>query len=165
VGVVALFDRATRPLDGDALAVIERFGRAGAELFAGAAGRGLVGRALLEQLLDGELAVVARRGGSLAVAAVEAPPAAVAAALGRAPSPTRLLAGTLDGARVALFKRAADGSAGRQVAAVLDALDGAGRRGLIQLSGDGVRGLRADDLLYLTTLALDRATSPAARTR
>ncbi|HEX8950560.1 MAG TPA: hypothetical protein VF945_01885, partial [Polyangia bacterium] len=74
--------------------------------------------------------------------------------------PTRLLATMLSSTRVALFKRALDDSARRQVAAIVDELRARGEPralGIVDLPDGGVRGFSARDLVRVAAIALDRA--------
>jgi hypothetical protein len=66
----------------------------------------------------------------------------------------------LSSARVALFKRAFDDSAGRQIAAIVDDLRAThelGAVGLVSLPTGGVRGFSASELVHVAGIALDRA--------
>ncbi|HEX9103515.1 MAG TPA: GAF domain-containing protein, partial [Polyangia bacterium] len=171
VGVVCLFDPSVQRLEGEELAALERFGRRGSDRLlrfaeAGDAerpvqSRGLVVREMFEELLDAELQILDRRGGSMELAVLDVRDlAAVEAAIARAASPTRLLATMLSSTRVALFKRALDDSARRQVAAIVDELRARGEPralGIVDLPDGGVRGFAARDLVRVAAIALDRA--------
>jgi len=172
VGMVCLFDGVPRAVDGAELAALELYGRRGSDVLSRFAehgdaarvirhGRGIVIRELFDELLDVELGILEYRGGSLEVAAVElADVGALPAALARAPSQERLLAGVLSSTRVALFKRARDDSARHQLAAVVDDLRA--RRqldacGMVDLPSGGVHGFSARDLVHVAGVALDRS--------
>lgn len=172
VGVVCLFDPASRRIDAEDLVALQLFGRRGSDLLARIAahgdtgrlvphGRGIVVTELFEELLDAELRILDRRGGSMELLVTDVPDFAhVSAAIARAPSQERLIAGALTPSRVAVFKRAPDDSAREQISAILDelrALDGRHTAGVVDLRGGGVRGLAARDLVHIASLALDRA--------
>lgn len=124
-------------------------------------GRGIVVREVFDELLDTELRILDRRGGSLELAVVEVSSLdAGETVLARAPSPGRLMAGVLSQCRVALFKRALDGSAARDIAAViadLRATEAPRAVGLVDFPAGGVRGFSGGELVHVASIALDRA--------
>jgi CheY-like chemotaxis protein len=171
IGVACLFDALTHQVDGADLAALELLGRRGSDVLWRFAeqgdarivrqGRGVVARGLFDELLDVELHILESRGGSLEVAAIELRDlGALRGTLARAPSQERLLAGVLSSTRVALFKRAVDDSARRQLAAIIDDLHE--RRqlvgfGLVDLPCGGVHGFGARELVHVASAALDRS--------
>lgn len=171
VGVVCLFDPDVHPLEGEELAALELFGRRGSDLLLRFAegegdralryGRGIVVREMFDDLLDAELRILDRRGGSMELAVIDVPSLdPVEEVLARAPSRTRLIAGVLAQTRVALFKRALDDSAERDLAAVVaDLRATAAPRavGLVDFPAGGVRGFAGCDLVHVASIALDRA--------
>ena len=172
VGVVCLFDPGTQKMESEELAALELFGRRGSDVLFRFAedgeagrlarhGRGIVVREMFDALLDAELRILERCGGSMELAVLDVPTfAGVEAALAHAPEPTRLIAGVLSHARVALFKRACDDSARRQLAAVIDDLRPADEPcavGFVELPHGGVHGFSGRDLVHVASVALDRA--------
>src|SRR5262249_12593658 len=136
VGVICLFDPSIRRFEVDELAVLAIMARRGSEVlerFADGAvaarlvrpREGVVAPAVFEELLDAELRILDRQGGSMELAVVDVDDIAeVSAAITRAPHRERLIAGTLGGGRATLFKRARDSDARSALAAVLDDLRG-----------------------------------------
>lgn len=179
VGVVCLFDPQAHPVEGDDLVALELFGRRGSDLLLrladGAAGKlaqyghGVVVRELFDELLDTELRILDRRGGSMELMVIDLPDlAGLEDALARAPSPTRLIAGVLSPNRVALFKRALDGSARETLAALhadLRATTPPRAVGIVDFPAGGVRGFAGCDLVHVAAIALDRAVERGDDTR
>jgi CheY-like chemotaxis protein len=172
VGVVCLFDPSIRRVDVDELAVLSLMARRGSDVLVRFAelgdattlvrpGEGVVAPELFEDLLDAEMRILDRKGGSMELAVVDVDDMReVSAAIVRAPQRERLIAGSLGGGRVTLFKRAADSDARSALAAVLDDLRAsktAREVGVVDVVGSGARGLSARDLVHVASVALDRA--------
>lgn len=172
VGVVCLFDAASRPIDGEDLAALQLFGRRGSEVLATFAhsgdaerairyGHGVVVGDVFAELLDAELRLLARAGGSMELAVIETSDLErVSKLLARSRSRQRLLAGGLPHGRIGLFKRAPDHSAGDTVAIIIDELRASGvlrEAGIVDLVDTNLRSLGADAVIALATQALDRA--------
>ena len=172
VGVICMFDPAVRHFEAEELVALELFGRRGSDVLmrfaengesgtAGRYGRGIVVREMFDALLDAELRILERCGGSMEVAVIDVPSlAGVAAAVEHAPAPTRLIAGVLSSGRVALFKRADDESARAQLTAVIDDLHAAAEPssvGFVELPRGGVHGFSGRELVHVASIALDRA--------
>jgi CheY-like chemotaxis protein len=171
VGVVCLYDPQPRVIDADELAALDLVGRRGSDVLLRFAetgdadrlvlrGHGIVVRGLFDELLEAELRLLDRLGGSMELAVLDlASLTGVDETLLRLGS-TRMMAGLISPRRIALFKRAEDDSAGPQLAAVVEALRGGDRTralGLVDILGAGVCGLAARDLVHVACLALDRA--------
>jgi len=130
---------------------------------------GLVLRRTFELLLDAELRLLQRTGGSLELVAIEVDdPQRVTEALRTAEHQTRLVAGFLDRRRVAIFARDTGDGAEGTIAAVVRTL-GAGRplraAGATAVSGKGLPPLAGFDLLRLAEIALDQAELTGGRQR
>jgi hypothetical protein len=172
VGVICFFKAEPHQLDGEDLSTIQLLGRRGSDLLAlmaegrapddlpGRHGGGVVVESLFEELLDTELRLLARQGGSmeLVVVAVNALED-VGAAIRGAPDRERLIAGALSDGRVAIFKRARDASARPTMATVLEALRARGlcAVGALDLVGAGPSTLNAPHLIHMAERELDRA--------
>jgi CheY-like chemotaxis protein len=173
VGLICLYDFRLRSIDPEDLEILQMFASRGTWLLGLVAdgrfetglpahfGQGVLMRAVFEALLDCELRLLQRRGGSLALALVDqASVEAVRQTLAHAPVKERLMAGTLTGGRIALYQRVADGSAPAQLFAQLVELrarSGLSAIGTVELEDNGLRPFSGRLLLSLGELALDNA--------
>jgi len=121
---------------------------------------GVLPRALFEQMLDAELRLLDRQGGSMELAILSLSDlAGMGAALAQAASPERRFAGVLSDRRVAVYKRSLDERAGQALASVLATLRAraeAGAAGVVDLAVAGMAPFTAPDLIRLADLALDK---------
>jgi hypothetical protein len=109
-------------------------------------------------MLDAELRLLDRTGGSMELAIIKSTNAeALGAALAGAAAPDRLLAGMLDDDEAAVYKRSSDGDAGQLLSQTIQAL----RRlsddhatGVVDLSAAGFGPLTARDMLRFAELSL-----------
>lgn len=173
VGVICLFDGKPRAFAAEDLAILELFGRETAQFLSGlAAGRppaalpgrngaGMMHGSALEVVLDAEVRLLRRVGGSMTLAIVEAADLwAVCEAFAASPSPLRLGAGVIAPARVALYKRETGDDSAAAIEALLAAVEArthVSAVGLVSVGGAGLPALDGRDLLHLANLALDRA--------
>lgn len=181
VGVVCLFDPAARAIDAEDLRALQLFGRRGSDLLVryaehGSDARlarhapGIFSRALFEQLLDTEMRILDRRGGSMEILVVDTPDiGVVSSALQRQTGARqRLLATALSATRAAIFKRASDDSAPAQVGAIVEVLrsmHAANTFGIVDVVDAGVSWLGASTVLNAASEALDRAEAGAGGVR
>jgi twitching motility two-component system response regulator PilH len=170
IGVLCVLNRAACTIDAEDLAQVELLGRRAAALLrAWASGRegtepalrwgaGMAPRVPFERLLDMELRLLDRRGGSLELQVLEpVEHHLVQPALASAPSISRMLAGVLTAQRVAIFKRSSEGEARRELEPVIEALRGASHIGAISLVSGGRAIGSAGELLRLAERELERA--------
>jgi hypothetical protein len=123
-----------------------------------AAGASVVDRASFTHMLEAELRLLDRRGGSMELAIVKLTDAqALGAALAGAPAPDRLLAGMLGADEAAVYKRSGDGDARQLLAQTLQLLRMRSDRdatGVVDLSVAGFGPLTARDMLRFAELSL-----------
>jgi CheY-like chemotaxis protein len=171
VGVICLFDPQPRSIEAEDLATLQLFGRNGSAVLALLArgqpalpsgyGAGIWTRAILEHVMEDELRLFHRFGGSmvLAVAAVSDLDA-VRIALARSPERERLICGLAGDTRVVLCKRALDDRAGKVMSALLaDVRSRTEVRaaGLVDLATADLNLFGPAALVRLAEIALERA--------
>jgi CheY-like chemotaxis protein len=172
VGVLCVFQTCSCPVEGEDLALVHLFSRRGtAVLEAWANGRssselplrlgpGVAPRRAFERALDLELSLLRERLGSLELAVVsETELERAYAAVAGAAEPERLLAGTLDGGRIAFYKRDASTHARAKLNAVLAPIlaQPSARIGIVDLAVGVSSSVHAENLLHLAEQALDDA--------
>jgi CheY-like chemotaxis protein len=173
VGVLCLADAQPRSFELEDLRLLQNVARRGALLVdmvtgeraardvPGRFGPGVLVPDMFAQLVELELRLLERDGGTMALAVIEtADVGAVAAALRRAPSRERLAAGVWHGGRVGICKRNRDGDAAACVNELLrELLRGAPGPavGMAELGGAAMPVFTSQDLMRLAGLALDRA--------
>jgi hypothetical protein len=172
VGVICLFDYERREVEAEDLAMLQQFGRNGSaalaflarheltRLFRYATG-GIWARPILELVLEGELRLLYRNGGSLTAAMVStAKVDEVRAALKRFGDRERLMCGFLGENHLFLCKRSHDGSACRTIDLLLGNLvEPLELRsvGMASLEGQGPNLFSAPQLIRIVELAWEHA--------
>jgi len=172
VGVICLFDHQPREVEAEDLATLQQLGRNGSAVLAllvrGEAGNisrrhggGVWTRRVFEYVLDCELQLLMRHGGSMTLAAfVTSDIDEVRTAMWRAPSRERLLCCFSYDTQVILCKRAPDGRAGQEVSALLAELRAPLELlavGRVDLGGQGPKVFGAAELIRLVEVALEHA--------
>jgi hypothetical protein len=183
IGVVAVFDSSERGTGGDDLELVQLLSQRTADgLRAWAGGRaqhelssqfgpGITRRAIFEKVLERELRLHERRGGSFELALVAGPPPdAVQEVIAGAAAPSRLMACVLSQGAFGIYKRDREMGASVHVRAVLDQLRArapASAVGIVDLAEGGLAGFHAPEVLRLAERALARAAaeSPVGATR
>jgi CheY-like chemotaxis protein len=177
VGVLCLFDDEARTFQAEDLLILEQLGRRASQLIdALAAGRpteqgwstspGMAIASTFEWLLDAELRLLERQGGSLELAVVEiADPVRISDVLMQHDERERLAGGVLGPARGAIFKR----DRGRGSARVMDdlfrslsdkSIDHAA--GIVSVADPDTARIGASGLIRIASLALERALQSEA---
>ena len=113
---------------------------------------------MFEEMLDAELRLLDRRGGSIELAVLDAEISTARASL-QSSAQERLFLGALNERRIAVFKRGLDSEAGRELGAVIQSLRSRANVqavGMISLAAKGLHVLNAAGLLRLAQSALDR---------
>jgi twitching motility two-component system response regulator PilH len=172
VGVLCVYDRAPREVEAEDLATLQLFGRGSSTLLAllargqstglpGRFGGGVWLREVFEHVLDDELRLYERQGGSLVLAAATVDDVApVHDVLAAAGSRERLMCGIVADGLVVFCKRAPDQSAGECLHEVLQQLRArtpVHSAGLVDVGPGGLRLLSAPQVVRLAELALARA--------
>jgi CheY-like chemotaxis protein len=173
VGVICLLDSEPRRASAEDLLILEQVGRQGSLLLKllalgmpdselpGRLGAGMVLRPSLELMVDAELRLLRRAGGSMELAVVEMDDAQeLREAVVRAQNRERLAAGALGPRRVAVYKRDRADGAGTEIQTLLDSLEATTRLygvGAAGISGTRVPALCGQDLLRLAELELEEA--------
>ena len=175
IGVVCLLDSHERKTDAEDLAILEQFGRQGSlllrllalgrpesDLRGGTAPECCCGPGL-EMLIDAEVRLLRRTGGSIELAVVEMDdPQQMREAVIRARNRERLAAGVMGPTRVAVFKRdRANGAAGeiQRLLSGLEATTQVRAVGASGVEGTHLPAIGGQDLLLLAELALEEALS------
>jgi GAF domain-containing protein len=172
VGVICLFDFQRREVEAEDLAMLQQFGRNGSAALALLARRdlarvfrlasgGIWSRLILESVLDGELHLLQRRGGSLTAAALSTSNVdEVRGALRRFHARERLMCGYLSDTHLFLCKRSPDGKAAdtidELIAELAEPLE-LRSVGLVNLEGHGPGLFNAVQLMRLAELGLEHA--------
>jgi len=171
-GVLCLFESKPRTFEAEDLLILEQLGRRGSLLMeALAAGRptergwgpspGLVAPSTFECLLDAELRLLGRQGGSIEVAVVEMDdPTRLSDVVMRQTDGKRLAGGSLGPMRGAVLKRDRGLDAARMMDEVLQALqETSGPRGIgiASLAEPDMARLGAREMLRIASLALEDA--------
>jgi twitching motility two-component system response regulator PilH len=175
VGVICFFKPEPLQLEAEDLSIIQLFGRRGSTLLsqladgrpthelAGRYGSGILPRTVFERLLDIELHLLSRLGGTMALAVMDVTAVSeVRSAILSAPHHERLMGGMLSDNRVAIFKRSAGTSAGRELSQLVDGLRRAHddlSLGMVELTGVGLEAFHGALLLSAAEHALERAWS------
>jgi len=171
--VVCLIDPRARATSAEDLLILEQVGRQGSLLLKlvaigrpeselpGRLGPGLMLRPSLDLLVDAELRLLRRNGGSMELAVVEMnDPQELREAVVRARNRERLGAGELGPRRVAVYKRDRAGGAAAEIEELLGDLEtrtplsGVGAAGI---EGSQVPALGGQELVRLAELELDEA--------
>jgi hypothetical protein len=172
VGVICLFDHRRREVEAEDLSVLQQFGRTGSAVLAALArgeganisrrhGAGVWTRPVFEHVLDCELQLLMRHGGSMTLAAlITSDVDEVRAGMWRAPSRERLMCCLAYETQVLLCKRSLDRRAGLVMAALLAELRmplellSVGR---VDLAGHGPKLFGAGEIIRLAEVALEHA--------
>jgi CheY-like chemotaxis protein len=172
VGVICLFDHRRREVEAEDLSVLQQFGRTGSAVLAALArgegatisrrhGAGVWTRPVFEHVLDCELQLLTRHGGSMTLAAlITSDVDEVRAGMWRAPSRERLMCCLAYETQVLLCKRSLDRRAGPAMAALLAELRmplellSVGR---VDLAGHGPKLFGAGEIIRLAEVALEHA--------
>jgi twitching motility two-component system response regulator PilH len=181
IGVVCLLDAQARKTHAEDLLILEQFGRQGSLLLKllalgrpeselpGRLGPGLVLRPSLDLMVDAELRLLRKIGGSMELAVVELDdPQQLREAVVRARNRERLGAGALGPKRVAVYKRDRGGGAASEIEKLLSDLEttthlqAVGAAGIV---GTQLPALAAQDLLRLAELELEEALLTGGRQR
>jgi hypothetical protein len=177
VGVICLFDDRHREVEGEDLAILQQFGRNGSAVLAllargeGGAisrryGAGIWTRAVFEHVLENELQLLLRHGGSMTLAAmVTSDVEEVRGALWRCQSRERLMSCLSYETHVMLCKRAYDGRAGAVMAELIAELRAPLELttvGRVDLAGHGPKVFSAGEVVRLAELALEHADEAGA---
>jgi hypothetical protein len=181
IGVICLIDPRARATSAEDLMILEQVGRQGSQLLKllalgrpdselpGRLGPGLMLRPSLDLLVDAELRLLRRNGGSMELAVVEMDdPQELREAVMRARNRERLGAGELGPTRVAVYKRDRAGGAADEIVDLLSELEtrvplnGVGAAGI---AGSQLPALAGPDLLRLAELELEEALLSGQRQR
>jgi twitching motility two-component system response regulator PilH len=177
VGLLAVFDPFARTVEAEDVATVQLFGRSGSVLLAllargaseqlpGHWGGGVWKRAIFEQVLDDELRLFQREGGSMVLAVAKVRElSALKPLLARARSRERLMCGVIADGRAALCKRSRDGAAAASVTellADLRSLTEVKAAGIIDLAAGGLKLFVGSEVVRLAELALDRASETSS---
>jgi CheY-like chemotaxis protein len=173
IGVVCLIDPRARATSAEDLLILEQVGRQGSLLLKlvalgrpeselpGRLGPGLMLRPSLDLLVDAELRLLRRNGGSMELAVVEMnDPQELREAVVRARNRERLGAGELGPRRVAVYKRDRAGGAAAEIEELLSDLETRtplGGVGAAGIAGSQLPALGGQDLIRLAELELDEA--------
>ncbi len=175
IGVICIFDPTPRITQAEDLLILEQMGRQGSLLMEllslgrpdaelpGRFGGGMVLRPSLELLVDAELRLLGRQGGSMELAVVEVDdPSVVREAVIGSSSPERLAAGALGPTRVAVYKRHPAGGAAREVQAIITIAESKvpiHAIGSAAIEGAALPRIGGNELVRLAELELERALS------
>jgi CheY-like chemotaxis protein len=181
IGVICLIDPRARATSAEDLMILEQFGRQGSQLLKllalgrpdaelpGRLGPGLMLRPSLDLLVDAELRLLRRNGGSMELAVVEMDdPQELREAVMRARNRERLGAGELGPTRVAVYKRDRAHGAADEIVDLLSELEtrvplnGVGAAGI---AGSHLPALAGPDLLRLAELELEEGLLSGQRQR
>jgi twitching motility two-component system response regulator PilH len=181
IGVICLLDARARVTDGEDLVILEQVGRQGSLLLKllalgrpeselpGRLGPGMMLRPSLDLLVDAELRLLRKTGGSMELAIVEMDdPQELREAVVQAPNRERLGAGALGPRRVAVYKRDRAGRAAEEIDNLLSDLEtrthlqGVGAAGI---AGTHLPALGGQDLIRLAELELEEALQTGERQR
>jgi DNA-binding response OmpR family regulator len=173
IGVVCVHDPAPRWTSAEDLLILEQVGRQGSLLFKllalgrpdselpGRLGAGMLLRPSFELLVDAELRLLRRLGGSLELAVLELDePGPVREAVMNATSHERLAAGALGPTRVGVYKRHSADGANRELHALISEIEtktilhAVGSAGI---GGTSLPAIDGNDLLRLAELSLEQA--------
>jgi twitching motility two-component system response regulator PilH len=173
IGVICVHDPAERRTTAEDLLILEQVGRQGSLLFRllalgrpnaelpGRLGAGMLLRPSFELLVDAELRLLRRSGGSMELAVVEMDePGPMREAVMNASSRERLAAGALGPTRVGVYKRHPADGAKRQLSSLIAELDAktiVHAVGSAGLGGTGLPAIDGNDLLRLAELSLEQA--------
>jgi len=181
IGVICLVDERARTTHAEDLLILEQLGRQGSLLLKllalgrpdselpGRLGPGLVLRPSLDVMIDAELRLLRKIGGSMELAVVEMDdPQELREAVLRAHDRERLAAGALGPRRVAVYKRDREGGAAYEIERLLSDLEsttqlqGVGMAGIV---GTRLPALTAQDLFRMAELELEEALLTGGRKR
>ncbi|HEX7797490.1 MAG TPA: response regulator [Vicinamibacterales bacterium] len=181
IGVICLLDAQPRKTHAEDLLILEQVGRQGSLLLKllalgradselpGRLGPGLVLRPSLDLMVDAELRLLRRIGGSMELAVLEMDdPQELREAIVRARDRERLGAGALGPERVVVYKRDKGAGAAGEIEKLLSDLDttshlhGVGAAGIV---GTRMPALCGADLVRLAELELEEALPTGARLR
>jgi CheY-like chemotaxis protein len=181
IGVICLIDPRARATSAEDLMILEQVGRQGSQLLKllalgrpdaelpGRLGPGLMLRPSLDLLVDAELRLLRRSGGSMELAVVEMDdPQELREAVMRARNRERLGAGELGPTRVAVYKRDRAHGAADEIVDLLSELEtrvplnGVGAAGI---AGSHLPALAGPDLLRLAELELEEGLLSGQRQR
>jgi len=181
IGVICLIDPRARATSAEDLMILEQVGRQGSQLLKllalgrpdaelpGRLGPGLMLRPSLDLLVDAELRLLRRNGGSMELAVVEMDdPQELREAVMRARNRERLGAGELGPTRVAVYKRDRAHGAADEIVDLLSELEtrvplnGVGAAGI---AGSHLPALAGPDLLRLAELELEEGLLSGQRQR
>jgi CheY-like chemotaxis protein len=172
IGVACLFDHDPRSFEAEDLMIVEHWSRRGSWLMkALASGQSITGHwapapgvvisSTLELVLDAELRLLGRQGGSLELAVFELnEPSHISSVLSRQPTRERLLGGLLGATRGAVFKRDRGPNAAQTIDRIIEELGTSvapGGVGIASLSGAESGRLSAGELIRVAKFALDEA--------
>jgi CheY-like chemotaxis protein len=172
VGVICLFDYERREVEAEDLSTLQQFGRNGSAALALLArgelarlyrlhGGGIWARPVFELVLDSELKLLERHGGSMTLAVLPSSNLdSVRTELRRTPDRERLMCGFATDTHLLLCKRALDDSAGEVIDELLGNLAGPlalTSIGQVDLEGHGPAVFTAVQMIRLAQVALDYA--------
>jgi CheY-like chemotaxis protein len=181
IGVVCLLDAASRKTHAEDLLILEQVGRQGSLLLKllalgqsdselpGRLGPGLMLRPSLDLLVDAEIRLLRKIGGSMELAVVEMDdPQALREAVVQARDRERLGAGALGPTRVAVYKRDRGGEAAGKIEKLLSDLETTSRLqgvGAAGIAGTRLPALNGQDFVRLAELELEEALLTGGRLR
>jgi len=181
IGVICLLDAHARTSHAEDLLILEQVGSQGSLLlkllalgrpkseFPGRLGPGLMLRPSLELIVDAEIRLLRKIGGSMELAVMELDdPEELREVVVQARSRERLGAGVLGPRRAGVYKRNRSGEASKEIEELLSELDRATTVhgvGVIGISGTQLPALAGHDLFRLAELELEEALHAHERRR